>query len=392
MPTSPAFTGLACRDCEARLDAAVVGTACPECGGSLVATYETIDEADLDALINDDDSGLARYAALLPFDSETLVSMSEGETPAIDAPGIAADLGVDRLLIKDEGRNPTGAVTDRGLAVAVSAAASVGAAQVELPTTGNGGQSAAAYAGRAGLDSRSFVPTRSPFVNKAMVNVHGGDMRVVEGRYGDARDTYETNQNEDAVAVGPGSPYRREGQKTLLLELLETLEGTAPDAIVVPAGHGSILAGLQAAVKLLNEAGLLADSPRLYAAQPVGCDPIAAAASGDGEIDPVDTPDTIVGPLEVAAPADGALAIEAVVATDGRGVAVDDESLLAAAVDIGSQTGVEVGATGGTAIAGARRLAEAGAFDADDTVVCLNPVAASKESDLLRSYLMGQGM
>jgi threonine synthase len=392
MPTSSAFTGLACRDCEARLDAAVVGTACPECGGSLAATYEPIDEPDLDALINDEESGIARYATLLPFDTDTLVSMSEGETPAIDAPGLAANLGVDRLLIKDEGRNPTGAVTDRGLAVATSAAASVGAEHIELPTTGNGGQSAAAYAGRAGLDSRSFVPTRSPFVNKAMVNVHGGDMRVVEGRYGDAHDTYETNRDEDAVAVGPGSPYRREGQKTLLLELLETLDGAAPDAIIVPAGHGTILAGIHAAIMSLQAGGILTDSPRLYAVQPAGCDPIAAAVPGDGDIDPVDTPDTIVGPLEVAAPADGALAVEAVAATDGRGIAVDDESLLEAAVDAGSQTGIEVGATGGTAIAGARRLAADGAFESSDTVVCINPVAASKESDLLRSYLMGQGM
>jgi len=111
-----------------------------------------------------------------------------------------------------------------------------------------------------------------------------------------------------------------------------------------------------------------------------------------GNLDSVDTPDTIVGPLEVGDPVAGDLAVDAVDRTGGRAVVVDDDAILEAGADAASETGVEVGATGGVAVAGTRELAEDGAFDADDTVALLNSVAGSKEADLLRSYLMSQGM
>jgi threonine synthase len=273
----------------------------------------------------------------------------------------------------------------------VTAAVQRGADRVATPSTGNGAQANAAYAARAGVDSKGFVPSRCPFLNKAMVNVHGGDMRVVEGRYDDAVDVFEDSDGE-FTAVAPGDPYRIEGAASVAFETLDDRDWTAPDAVVHPTGHGETLVGLEQGFKRAVESGLVDDQPRLYAVQPDDCAPIADAwADGADEPSVVEYPDTIVGPLEVTDPAAGAAALGAIDRTDGGAAAVDDDDILAGAVD-GCEMGPEIGATGGTAVAGARALAEQDAFAEDDIVVLVNPVAGSKEADLLRSHLMSQGI
>jgi len=378
METTPGFREFECVECSATFDADEIEARCPSCDGVLVARY------DLPA--GEGENGLA--SPPLPFASDAVVSIDEGTTPATDCPTLAEEVGVDRLRIKDEGRNPTGAITDRGVAVAVGAARERGAEDVALPTTGNGGQSAAAYAGRAGLESHSYVPSRCPFVNKAMINVHGGEMNVVEGRYPDALDAYESGHEEGWAAVGPASPYRREGLKGLYYELVGD-EGS-PDAIAVPAGHGTVIAAIHSAIEEVQAADVVAETPRLYAAQPSGCAPIATACETGGDIEPESQPDTIVGPLEVPDPEVGTLAVDAVEATGGTGVAVSDEDALQAAVDAASTTGIEMSATGGVALAGVRELADE--FGPTENVVVVNPVAGSKEDDLLRSHLMSRGL
>jgi threonine synthase len=262
---------------------------------------------------------------------------------------------------------------------------------------GNGGQAAAAYAARAGLDSQAFVPSRVPFVNKAMVNVHGGDMSVVEGRYADARAAFEDARGTGWHSLAPfATPYRHEGAKTLAYEIAADLGWTAPDAVVHPTGHGTGLVGLRTGGRELSEWGLVDDRPRLYAAQASGCAPIAAAwddgtADGTGTPDPWDTPDTICGPLEIPDPAGGRYVLDALAATGGAAVATDDDAVLDGAVAL-AEAGVTMGATGGAAVSGARALADSGAFEGDDVVVLVNAVTGNKEADLLRSHLMSKGI
>jgi len=377
METSRAFRHFACADCGESFDADEIEARCPSCAGVLAAEY-------------DHDAREDPTEPPLPVARERLLTIDEGETPATDCPSLAEEVGVERLLVKDEGRNPTGAVADRGLSVAVTAAALAGAEDVALPTTGNGGQSAAAYAGRAGLDSHSYVPTRSPFVNKAMINVHGGDMNVVEGRYPDALGAYEDGREEAWFPVGPDSPYRREGVKSLGYELLAGAEEAIPDAIVVPVGHGIVLAAIHTAIEELTATSVLGSTPSLYAAQPDGCSPVVDACGTADDVVPDEQPDTIVGPLEVPNPALGERAVAAVDETGGRGVAVEDSDGLQAAVDAASEAGVELSTAGGVALAGVSELADD--FDDDATVALVNPVAGSKEDDLLRSHLMSQGI
>ncbi|MDS0258332.1 pyridoxal-phosphate dependent enzyme [Haloarcula sp. S1CR25-12] len=375
MQTIAAVRGLSCTACGESADPGV--GRCPDCGGVLALDYDADD--------------ITSAADAHPLPSEATVSIDEGATPLVGVPELADELGVDRVAVKDEGRNPTGSLADRKLALAVSAAVAAGADRVGTPSTGNGAQSAAAYAARAGIDSKGFVPSRCPFLNKAMVNVHGGDMYVVEGRYEDAVEAF-ADSDEAFTSVAPGHPFRVAGGTALALELLADREWAAPDAVVHPTAHGETVVGLQRGFALAVDAELADAVPRIYAAQPETAAAIAeAAVDGAAEPVPVDRPDTIVGPLEVPEPAAGAAAIDALDASDGGGVVVPDKAVLQAAVD-GCELGPEVGATGGTAIAGARELAERDAFETDDDVVLVNPVAGSKEADLLRSHLMSQGM
>ena len=332
------------------------------------------------------------FSALLPF--ATGVSAGEGGTPLVDAPALADELGVDSLLVKDEGRNPTGSVRDRGLAVAVSDAADAGATDVGLPTTGNGGQAMAAYAARAGLDSHSFAPSRMPFVNKAMINVHGGDMSVGEGRYGDSARVYADEAEADWYDLTAfETPFRQEGQKTLAYEIAADLDWTAPDHVVVPTGHGLALTGLHRGSLDLQHLGLLDDTPALHAAQAEGCAPIVEAIENDrDEHDPVERPDTICGAIEVADPLGGQFALDAVRETGGDAVASEDRAILGGAVDVAQSEGLELGAATGAAVSAARTLAEDDTFEGTDTVVLVNTATGSKDDDILRSHLMSQGI
>jgi len=384
MQTTTAFRGLRCVSCGETADTGA--SRCPACGGVLAGDYEvpSLVPGDLP-----DERGPARFEPLLPVPAGETVTLDEGATPLVPVQSLAEELGVASVYVKDEGRNPTGSLADRQLSLAVTAAVGQGAERVVTPSTGNGAQANAAFAARAGVESKGVVPSRCPFLNKAMVNVHGGDMRVVEGRYSDAVDAFGET---DGTTVGPGHPFRVEGARSLAFETVADLDWTAPDAVVHPASHGETVVGLERGFDAAAGSGLVDDRPALYAAQPADCAPIAdAAAAGETEPATVEHPDTIVGPLEVPDPAAGTAALVALGRSGGGGVAVDDDAVLAGAVD-GCEFGPEVGATGGTAVAGARTLAKDGAFDPDDTVVLVNPVAGSKEADLLRSHLMSRGL
>jgi threonine synthase len=408
METSAAFAGLRCRDCAVTHDSPALGR-CPVCGGPLVADYEGPD-IDRETLSGRRFDGLARFADLLPFSADALVTMTEGTTPLVACPDFADALGVEAVYVKDEGANPTGTTADRGMALAVAAARDRGATSVALPTTGDAGQSAAAYAARAGLDSEAFVPTRSTFVAKAMTNVHGGEMSVVEGRYPDAVEAFESAMgdrqtewdSDDADYDGDGerwaslapfdTAYRHEGAKTLLFEVVEQLDWEVPEAVVHPTGHGIGVVGSHLAAEQLQDAGLVEDAPALHVAQPADCAPVVAADdAGAEDTDPWERPDTLVGALEIPDPAGGAPALDAVRETGGWAVGVSDDAALEAAVTLAGE-GVEASATGGVGAAAAEELARDGHLDGDDTVVLVNPVAGNKENDVLRSHLMRKGV
>ncbi|MFB6157202.1 MAG: pyridoxal-phosphate dependent enzyme [Haloferacaceae archaeon] len=384
METTPAFRGLTCTACGETYPAEE--GRCPACDAPLDPTY------DYDAVpeFADGDGSMWRFGPLLPFADP--VSAAEGGTPLVDAPGLAEELGAGRVRLKDEGRNPTGSFVDRGMALAVTAAADAGTEPLALAAAGDAGQSAAAYAGRVDLRAYAFVPSRAPFANKAMVNVHGAEMRVSGGRYPDALAALGEDLAADHYSLQEfTSPYRHEGAKTVAYEVAAERGWTAPDAVVVPVGTGELLVGVEKGFRELGELGLIDATPRLVAAQPEGCAPVVEAfESGSEAPAPPEYPDTICGELEIPDPAGGRLALRALARADGEAVAVPDDDALEAAVATTKTTTVEVGTAGGVAAAAAWALADT--VGADDEVVVVNPATGLKTPDVLRSHLMGQGV
>ncbi|WP_049999239.1 threonine synthase [Halococcus sediminicola] len=396
METTAAFDGLVCTDCGERFDPTAVTHECSDCGGVLDPNYE-YDRIDIarDDLENRPFDGMWRYEELLPIPRESAVTMDEGTTPLVECPNLADELGVGRVLIKDEGRNPTGSFKDRGHALAVSAAREHGASDIALTSAGNAGQSAAAYAARAGLDSHVFVPSRANFVNKAMINVHGGDMNVIGGRFPDAAAACaDAMESEDWYSTSSFStPYRHEGKKTMLYETIEQLDWDVPDGIVYPTGGGVGLVGMHKGAQEFEQLGLTDEIPALYAAQSSGCAPIVEAwEAGEDIHEPWDVPDTICGGIEIPDPGASPLILDALDESGGGAVATPDESILDSAITVAQHTGVEMGATCAAAASGAWDLAERGVFGADDTIVLMNTASANKEADILRSHLMGKGI
>ncbi|MEF8881518.1 MAG: threonine synthase [Halapricum sp.] len=396
MEMTEAFAGLRCTDCGESHDAAEATHRCPDCGGILDPVVEIgempVEREDLTARPFD---GIDRYAELLPFTAETLVTMDEGTTPLVSAPDLATELGVEEVLVKDEGRNPTGSFKDRGAALAVTAAVEHGAETVALPSAGNAGQAASAYAARAGLDSEVFVPSRATFDNKAMINVHGGGMTVVDGRLSDAGAAFEDAiADEEWYSVATfETPYRHEGKKTMFYEIAEQRDWVSPDHVVYPTGGGVGLVGMAKAAREFRELGWIEEGPAFHAAQAAGCAPIVDAwEAGRAEHEPVEHPDTICGGIEVSDPGASRLVLDAVRESGGTAVSTPDEEILDAAVEVAQTAGIEMGATCGAAASGARELAEQGVFGSDDTVVLVNTATGNKESDVLRSRLMSRGI
>ncbi|MFW6436612.1 MAG: threonine synthase [Halococcoides sp.] len=352
-------TGYRCRACGAPLADDCLGP-CPDCGGRpAVAMATTIDRP---------------WTEWVP---ETIgdIAAGIGATPRLALPVTADRLGIDGLSVKREGANATGSIADRGLAVAIAAAAAAGHDRVALASPGPGARSAAALAARADLEATVAVPSRSQFDAKAMVNVYGGDMRVVEGRYPAAIATVDDLEGLDLRPFATGR--RIAGLRTIAVELA----ADAPDAVVVPAGHGHLPVALSEGFAAAVERDALESAPAIVVVQPEGCAPLITGEA-------VAYPDTVCGVLEIPDPPAPEAVAAAVEATDGTRVAIPDDDALAAAVTSARADGVATSTAGGLALAAVERLRADGEIDPDDCVVIVDPLAARADADILRSHLM----
>ncbi|MFC4990266.1 threonine synthase [Saliphagus infecundisoli] len=394
METTEAFSGLACLDCGEEVGPEA--GRCPACGGVLDPRYDYdaigVEPAALDSRRT---NGQWRYEDLLPLPRERAVTADEGGTPLVDCGKLADELGIERVFVKDEGRNPSGSIADRGAYLGASMAREAGVEAVGLASTGTDGQAVAAAAGRADLAANVFVPARSGFTAKAMTNVHGGEMTVAGGRIREAEEAYaDASEGEEWYPMGAfETPYRHEGVKTVAYEIAESLEWESPDAVVVPTGDGAGVVGIEKGFRELVELDFVDRVPSIYAAQASGCAPIAeAVATGADEPEPVEHPDTICGDIEIPDPTAGAHVIDALSRSGGGGVATDDEEILEAAIAVAKGEGLEFSPSAASAASGAWELAEQGTWNGDETVVIVNTASANKEADVLRSHLMGKGI
>jgi threonine synthase len=384
--TASYLASLKCPRCGAGYDADRPQNLCT-CGSPLLAQYDlaaarrAVDPATVATRAPD----LWRYRELLPVrDAAHIATLGEGWTPLLPAVRYGARIGVPRLLVKDEGLVPTGSFKARGAAVGVSRAGELGIRHVAMPTNGNAGAAWAVYAARAGLRATIAMPAAAPAITRKECAVAGAELHLVDGLIGDAGRLIAGLLGDGVFDVSTlKEPYRLEGKKTMGYEIAEQLGWRVPDVILYPTGGGVGLIGIYKALGELRELGWIGDKlPRLVAVQSTGCAPIVAAfAAGARRAEPWPDAHTVAFGITVPAPLGDELILDALYATGGTAVAVDDTDLLADLRVFGADEGLWLCPEGAACLTAARTLRAAGWLGEDEEVVVLNTGTGLKYPD-----------
>jgi threonine synthase len=319
--------------------------------------------------------------------AERVVSHPEGNTPLLHRDALDRYTGLRRLLLKHEGHNPTGSFKDRGMTVGVTQAVRLGAAAVACASTGNTSASLASYAAHAGIPALVLVPAGNVAMGKlAQSLAYGARTLLVRGDF-DAclRLAEEASAKLGVYLLNSINPFRLEGQKTIVLELLQQLGWEPPDWIVLPAGNLGNTAAFGKALREAREWGLIPRLPRLAAIQASGAAPFARGfAEGFSRRHKVQA-ETVATAIRIGDPASWSRAVRAIRETDGVVVAVDDDAILAAkaAVD-GCGVGCEPASA--ASVAGVRALVAQGTIRPDQHVVAVLTGHVLKDPGILLQY------
>jgi threonine synthase len=360
------------------------------CGAPLLARY------DLDAArswsrdtLERREPTMWRYRELMPLvDGEQPVTLGEGFTPLFHARSLGGRLGLDRLYIKDESLNPTNSFKARGQSAAVTRARGLGAKTIALPTAGNAGNAAAAYAAAAGLACEVFIPkdAKRPFIDEC--RLYGANVTLVDGLITDAgRLAAETGGRLGWYDVSTlKEPYRIEGKKTMAYELAEQLEWRWPDWIIYPTGGGTGMVGMWKAFEEIEHIGWVERGrrPRMVSVQAENCAPIVRAfEQGTEHARPWEGASTVADGLRVPRAIGDFLILRAVRESGGTALAVSDQSMVKGMLDIGSLEGVSAAPEGGAALAAIEALVARGTIKPSESVVLFNTGGALKYLDLI---------
>jgi len=376
------LTHLECTACGLRHAADELQSVCSGCGKVLFARY---DLAAVRAAVTPVDLAsrrwdLWRYWELLPVrDPAHVVSLGEGLTPLLRGRKAAAQaLGIERgeLLIKEEGKNPTGTFKARGLAVAISRALELGVRTVALPSAGNAGSAAAAYAAAAGIEAHVAMPRDVPAVNQAEVRAYGAHTVLVDGLIDEAgRLVRQWTAEQGWFDLSTlREPYRAEGKKTMGIELAEQGgwgEGCLPDVIVYPTGGGTGIVGMWKAFAELEELGWIGPKrPRMVVVQAEGCAPIVRAYErGDTYAEPWQQARTAAAGIRVPAAIGDYLMLRAVRESGGTAVAVSENAIFDAQREMARLCGVYSAPEGAATWAAAAKLRASGFLSGNERVV-----------------------
>jgi threonine synthase len=380
---------LECVRCHKRADEDEKATVCPSCGGPLYARYDL--EEGKEFLRRETFSSRAptmwRYAELLPVRDERYVTtLGEGSTPLLHLMHLGKDLGMRSLLLKDEGKNPTGTFKARGMSACVSRGRELGIMRFAVPTAGNAGGALAAYAAAGGCDAFVACPDDTPLANRVEVHVAGGTLRRVKGSIREAgqlvRDKVAKDGYFDVSTLR--EPYRLEGKKTMGIELAEALGWNVPDVVVYPTGGGTGLLGIWKAYEELEALDLIGSRrPRMVAVQSETCAPVVRAyAAGATECDLWTNPRTVASGLRVPKPFADREILHVIRASDGTAVSPTDDEILRAAWELASAEGVFACPEGAATVAALQQLRRDGWIDPKETVVLMNTGSGQKYYEL----------
>ncbi|RST31604.1 threonine synthase [Sphingomonas ginkgonis] len=310
------------------------------------------------------------------------VSLGEVATPLVVLPRTAAREGARELIVKDEGRLPTGSFKARGIAMAVSMARHFGTERIAMPTNGNAGAALAAYAAAAAMKATVICPAETPDINVRETAAYGADVYVADGQI-----------DECGRLVGEGAaegrwfdcstlkePYRIEGKKTMGLELAEQLGWKLPDVIFYPTGGGTGLIGMWKAFGELEELGLIgSERPRMIAVQAAGCAPIVRAfEAGEEFADRWEGAATMATGIRVPKAVGDFLILRAVRESGGSAIAVDEAAIAAAVEDAARDDGFLLCPEGGAVLAAWRKAIASGLVRREERAVLFNCANGNK--------------
>jgi len=321
--------------------------------------------------------GMWKWHELLPHDGDP-VSLGEPETPIVALP----NTGGASLLVKDEGRLPTGSFKARGLATAVTMARQFGIERIAMPTNGNAGAALAAYGARAGIETIVICPAETPEINVTETAAYGARVYVADGQI-----------DECGALVGKGAadglwfdcstlkePYRLEGKKVMGFELAEQLGWELPDAIFYPTGGGTGLIGMWKAFDELEAVGLIGPKrPRMYSVQAEGCAPIVRAfEKGEEFAERWEHAATVATGIRVPKAVGDFLILRAVRESKGAAIAVSEEAILQAVDDAARDDGFLFCPEGGAVLAAWRKALGEGLVGRDERVLLFNCANGNK--------------
>ena len=371
------FAHLSCTRCGCHYERDSHFGVCPRpgCGGPLFARYH-------DRPI-DRDSGaerprtIWRWREMMPVEEPNdVVSLGEGGTPTLAARALGESARFRDLRIKDESGNPTGSFKARGLSAAISKAKELGRTAVAVPTAGNAGGAAAAYAARAGMKCDVFMPDDTPALFRAECERYGARVTLVHGLI-DACGKLVAEGAAQGKWVDVSTlkePFRVEGKKTMGYELAEDLGWTLPDAVIYPTGGGTGLIGMWKAFEEMERLGWIGPArPRMIVVQADGCAPIVRAFEEGKEVaERWENAATYASGLRVPKPFADFLILSIVRESGGDAIAVSDDEMRTAENEIGRAEGLFVCPEGAATWAAAKKLAGEGRLDRDSQVVLFN--------------------
>jgi len=320
---------------------------------------------------------LWRYRELLPVRrARDIVSLGEAITPLVRLPSLAAKLGGAEIIVKDEGRLPTGSFKARGLVMAVSMAKALGIRHMAMPTNGNAGAALAAYASRAGIRTTIFCPEDTPEVNVSEIALQGAAVYRVNGLIDDCGKIVAEGKSKvgwfDTSTLK--EPYRIEGKKTMGLELVEQLGWDMPDVILYPTGGGTGLIGMWKGFAELEAIGFLGKKrPRMVAVQASGCAPMVRAFEEGKEHAPRwEDAHTIASGIRVPQAVGDFLILRAVRESKGFAIAVSDEAIQAALEEAAREEGFLMCPEGAATYAAYKQALVDGRIGCDERAVLFN--------------------
>ena len=360
------------------------------CGAPLLVRYD-LDAArawQRDSLIGREPN-MWRYRELMPlFDGDEPLSLGEGWTPLLHAKRLGRDLGLDRLLVKDESLNPTNSFKARGLSAAVTRALHLGAKTLSVPSAGNAANALAAYAAAAGIPAKVFMPrdVKTPFIREC--ELYGAEVTLVDGLITDAgRIAAETGRPLGWYDVSTlKEPYRIEGKKTMAYELGEQLAWSFPDWIIYPTGGGTGMVGMWKAFDEMERIGWKARGtrPKMVSVQAEHCAPIVRAYEQGAERSEMwQNAHTLADGLRVPKAVGDFLVLRAVRESGGTALAVSDADMVRGMRELGEREGISAAPEGGAALHAVKVLRQQGRIKPPDTVVVFNTGGALKYLDVL---------